>query len=274
MFKIFLKTILFFTPVIIPIILVGGLFGLNGAIAGVIVSSILCVIITVNASRIMLRIYRARPALPGEFSDIKDKSLMLSKRAGVAMPSIHITELPLPGSLVIGNSPDKTTIIVPARLLNSLNDEELEASLAYNIVQINNTIYLRTLAALIAGIFTMTASAVRWGAVFTGFGDYNDPAPRLFGAFIIGLAAPPAATMIHSVSIQDYDMQAAELCGNPDALISAIERLENSKATGYPSLGFLCLVDSQKETFFEHLFDAHPPKEIRFKNLIKTELIA
>jgi len=266
--------LLFLSSVIVLIILIVWLFGLTVAIIGLAVSFIPGILIIIYMDRIILRIYKAHPVLAGEYSGIREKIRVLSEEAGVAVPSIYITGLPLPGSFIIGKGMDKTSLVLPARLPDLLDDKELEAMLAYNIVQINNTLRLRTIVALITGILVMAASAVRWGAVFTGFGDYNDPAPRLFGAFIIGLAAPPAATMIHSVSTQDYDMKAAELCGNPDALISAIERLENSKATGYPSLGFLCLVDPQKETFFEHLFDTHPPKEIRIKNLIKTGRIA
>lgn len=267
MSRTFFKTLLFLTPVFAPIITVGGIFGLIGAVIGLLISFILCIFIVRNADRLVLRMYRAHPVLSSDFSEILERVSTFSKYAGVSMPSIYITELPLPGSITIGKSTDKTALILPTRILNLLENKELEAQLAYNIVQINNTISLRTLAALLAGLFTMTASAIRWGAVYTGFGDYNDPAPKLFGLFMTGLAAPPAATMIQSVAKHDYDAEAASLCKNPDAFISAVERLENNNVTGYPSLGFLSLIDPQKENFFEHLFDTHPSREIRIKNL-------
>jgi heat shock protein HtpX len=259
-----IKKFMFLSPVFAPIMLIEVLFGLIGAVIALIISFILYILIINNVDRIVIRIYKARPVLAGEFSAIKEKAWMLSNRAGVPMPSVHITESPLPSSFIIGRSPDKTTLVVPTRLLNLLDDEELEAMFAYNIVQINTSISLRTLVALIAGLFTMTASAVRWGAVFTGFGDHNDPAPRLFGLFVMGLVAPPVAAMIHSAAKHDYDAEAASLCKNHNALISAIE---NNNVASYSSLGFLCLIDPQKETFFEYLFDTHLSKEIRIKNL-------
>jgi Zn-dependent protease with chaperone function len=215
----------------------------------------------------MLRAYKARPPIEGDLSNIKEKVRILSKRANVATPSVFITELLLPGSIIIGKSPDMTALVVPTRLLNLLNDAELEALLAYNIVQINKSIRLRTLVALITSLFVLAASTVRWGAVFTGFGDYNDPAPKLFELFILGLVAPPAATLIHLAAKYDYDIEAISLCNNTKAFISAIENLENNNVTGYPSLGFMCMIDSQKENFFEALFNAHPSKEIRIKKL-------
>ncbi len=263
----FFKTLLFLIPVFLPITLIGLLFGLVGAIIGLAVSFIICLLVIVNVDRIIVRLYKARAVLPAEVSSIKEKVLILSKHAGVAMPSIYITELRLPGSLIIGKSPDKTTLVIPTRLLDLLDDEEFEAMLAYNIVHINNSIGMRTLAALITGLLTMAASAVRWGAVFTGFGDYNDPAPKLFGLFVMGLVAPPAATMINLVTGQDYDDKAAALCRNTNAFISAVKRLENNNVTGYPSLGFICLIDPQREYFFEQLFQAHQSRESRIKNL-------
>src|SRR5574341_853271 len=157
--RIFIKILLFLIPVYLPVTIIGGLFGIIGAAIGVIVSFVLCLLIIANMDRIILRIYKAHPALPAELSVVEEKVRVLSKRAGIAIPSIYVTDLPLPGSLIIGKSQDKTTVVTPARLLNLLNDEELEAMLAYNIVQVDNNIRMRTLIALITGIFTKAAAS-------------------------------------------------------------------------------------------------------------------
>jgi len=211
-----------------PIILIGALFGLVGALVGLIVSVIICILVTKNAEKIILRLYKTHQTLPGENPNLREIIWLLSKRSGVVMPSLYITDLPLPGSFIIGKNMQKTALIMPVRLLKLLSEDELEATLAYNIVQINNNINLRTLAIMIASIFTMAVSAVRWGAVFTGFGDYNEPAPKLFGLFFSGLVAPPAAAMLHSVADTDLDVKAADLCRNPAALILAMDKLEKN----------------------------------------------
>jgi heat shock protein HtpX len=199
--------------------------------------------------------------------DISETVGMICSSAGVVKPSIYLTELPLPGSFIIGKNMDTTKLVVPGRLFNILDDEELEAALAYNIAQIDEDIFLRTLAALVSGVLTMAASAVRWGAVFTGFGDYDEPAPVLFGSFVMGIVAPPAATIIHSVTHGDPDAIARALNGKTNAFLSAVEKLENSNIRGYPSLGFICQIDPLKENFFEHLFDVHPSRDTRGKKL-------
>ncbi len=272
MVRAFLKTILFLAPIFIPIVLISGIFGYIGLIIGLAISFILCFFILFYQDRIVLRVYRGYPILPGCPTSIKEKLEILCNRFGVSIPSVYITELPLPSSFIVGKSLNKTSLVIPIRLLNLLDEDELEAMFAYNIVQINNHIRLKTLAALMAYLMTAPASVIRWGALFTGFGDLRDPAPRLLGLFFMGLAAPPAATIIHSVADKDHDYDAAILCENPKTFESAINKLEENNVSAYPSLGFICLIDTKKENLFEYLFDTHLSKEIRKKNLNEMEL--
>jgi Zn-dependent protease with chaperone function len=269
MTRIFLRTLIFLFPLYIPIILIGAFFGLVGALVGLIISVIICLMVIKNAEKIIFRLYKARQAFPGEFPTLREKIWLLSKRSGFGIPVLYLTELPLPGSFIIGRNMQKTALIMPGRLLKLLGEDELEATLAYNIVQINNNIKIRTLAIMVTGIFTLTVSAIRWGAVFTGFGDYDEPAPKLFGLFFSGLVAPPAAAMLHSVAEMDLDVKAASLCGNPAAFIMTMDKLEKNNIIGYQSLGFFSLVDPLNENFFEVLFKAHPPRETRVKNLME-----
>ena len=149
-----------------------------------------------------------------------------------------------------------------------MKKEELDANIAYNIVQINNSIRKRTFAVMISSILTMSASAIRWIAVFSGFGGYNEPAPKFFGLLVTGLVVTPAAAIMNSVEEVDLDVKAAALCGNPAAFILAIDRLEKNNVTTYSSLSFLCLVEAQKETFFESLFNSHKSREKRAKKIM------
>lgn len=260
--------ILFFIIIIIIPSVSGIIYGLVGLFVALFISLLICfLLIIINADKFLLGLYKARPALPGEMSDIRKKILILSKRHGMPAPSIYITDLELPGSFIIGMNMHKTFIVIPKRLSTLLKSDELEAILAHNIVQVDNTIRKRTIVALIAGAMTMSAYAIRWGAVFTGFGDFNDPAPKLFGLFMMGLVSPPASVLIHSLPEDNYDTKAVSLIGGSATLVSAISHLESNNVTGYPSLGFICLIDPQKENFFETLFDVHPLRDTRIKNL-------
>lgn len=239
---------------------------MTGILARLLISIILKMGNIIKSDKIILRIYKAHPAEQRELSEIREKLNTLSNLAGISPPLFYITDMLLPGSFIIGKNPNETALVFPKRLLNLMKTDQINAMLAHNLVQINDTIRIRTFAVMAASLMTMSASAIRWGAVFTGFGDYNDPAPKLFGTFIMGLVAPPAATMIQLVTKDDYDRRAAALCVSPDVLFSAIECLENNN-TGYTHLGFVCLVDPPGETFFEELFRTHQSRETRIKNL-------
>ncbi|CAG0957151.1 MAG: small heat shock protein [Candidatus Methanoperedens nitroreducens] len=258
---------LFIFLIIFPLIL-GIIYDKARVLIGLFILSVIIVwFIIINANKFVLLLYKARPALSGDLPEIQEKIRTLSARYGVTVPSIYITEVELPGSFIIGRDMHRTIIVVPKRLSTLLKSDEVEAVLAHNIVQIDNNIRKRTIVALITAIMTMPSLAIRWGAAFTGFGDYNDPAPKLFGLFIMGLTAPPAAALIQSLSKEDYDTKAITLSKNSDALICAIKRLESNNVTGYSSLGFLCLIDPQKETFFEYLFNVHSSQKIRAQKL-------
>lgn len=263
----FKKNLFFITLIIIPFVS-GILYGFDGALIGILITLLICILfIIINADKFILLLYRARPAIEGELPGINEKIRGLSKKHGIPAPYVYFTELGLPGSFIIGRSPHKTYIVFPKRLLIILESQGVEAILAHNIVQIDNNIRKRTIAALIAGALTMSSSLFRWGAALTGFGDFNDPAPKLFGLFVTGLAAPPAAALIQSISKEDYDAKALKLLDNPDAFICAISQLESNNVTAYSSLGFLCFIDPKKENFVEHLFGVHPPTQVRIKNL-------
>ncbi|CAG1022255.1 Protease HtpX [Patescibacteria group bacterium] len=256
--KIYLSIILIIVP-LIP----GILYGLTGALIGLFISVFIFItFIMINADEFILRLFKARLAFPGELPEIREKIGILSSRYGVPLPSIYITEFELPGSFIIGRNTKKTSIVIPKRMSDILKSEELEAVLAYNIVHIDDTIRKRTNIALITAILTMFPSVIRWGAVFTGFGDYNDSAPKLFGLFMMGLVAPPAAVILLAMP-NDYDKKVTSLCKDPEVLISALGRLEENNITSCPSIGFLCFVDPRRETLFEYLLNVHPAKEIR-----------
>lgn len=264
------KKLLILLIILITIIFLGYIMGFIWVLIGLASLIILYVkLIIKNVDRIIIYIYRARPAFNFEFKEVKEKIHSLSERNGVPAPSLYITKLALPGSFVIGKDINNTILIFPERLSGILKNEELDAAIAYNIIQINNSIGKRTFAVMMASILTMSSSTIRWGAVFTGFGDYNDPAPKFFGLLVMGLVAPPAAALMNSVEMEEMDMKAVKLSRRPDSYIMAIRQLENNNVMEYPSLGFLCIVDAQKETFFESLFNSHQSFEKREKKLME-----
>ena len=78
-----------------------------------------------------------------------------------------------------------------------------------------------------------TAPASLWGAVFTGFGQEYDPAPKLIKFFVTSLLAPPAALLIQITSRgsvkYESDKYAALLCGS-DTAIGVLSKLRDQES--------------------------------------------
>ena len=84
-------------------------------------------------------------------------------------------------------------------LIDLLEDEEMEAVLAYELTHINiknSSIGIVTFSWILAGVLIALVYFAFWGAIFTGFGQKDDPAPQPLKFFVTALVAPIAATII------------------------------------------------------------------------------
>src|SRR5205823_3378067 len=128
---------------------------------------------------------------------------------------------------------DHAVVAVTTGILGILTRDELMGVLAHELGHVrNHDILVSSVAATIAGAITMLAHAAQWAMIFGGFGgggrrrdDYNPLA-----ALLLIILAPLAATMIQlAISrSREYgaDATGAEIIGNPEALASALEKLE------------------------------------------------
>lgn len=265
----FLKKSLFIILEIAPIVILAIYYGFKvGIITGFLVSLIILVKYILHyEEELFLYIYRARPPMSGELPVVSKITELLTSRKGVLMPSIFFTDMPLPGSFIIGKSPVNTRLVIPVRVINFLKDVELETMIAYNIAQIGPEIHRRTRIALIGSLLSMAGSFARSGAVLVGFGDLDDPMPRSIGKFVKGLVSPPAATLILLISGKNYDQEAFSVYNNTDIMSSTINKLEENNVVANPAIGVLSIIDPKREDFFDELFVTHLRNELRMNRL-------
>lgn len=70
-----------------------------------------------------------------------------------------------------------------------------------------------------------------WGAIFTGFGQKDDPAPQPLKFFVTALVTPIAATITQLTTRHHHrecqtDEQCVLLHGKPDKLACALRNIE------------------------------------------------
>jgi heat shock protein HtpX len=170
--------------------------------------------------------------------------------------------------------------------LRSLNRDELEGVLAHELGHIRNRdTLIMTVTATVAGAITMIAQMAQWALIFGGLGGRDDENHGGIADMAVGLLmiilAPIAATIIQLAISRAREFEAdaagARISGNPDALASALERLEAAAHQRpmhvAPSTAHLFIVNPLGGRGFENLFRTHPTTAERVARLRAMPLV-
>jgi heat shock protein HtpX len=176
-----------------------------------------------NADKIVLRMHNAREVDARSAPDFYGLVASLAQRAGMPVPKVYIVEDPSPNAFATGRNPDNAAVAATTGLLAMLTREEIAAVMAHELGHVRNRDTLvMTMVATIAGAISMIANF----GLFFGHGE-NRPNPLVA---ILAVFMAPFAAMIVQMAIsrtREYgaDRAGAEICGNPHALASALEKI-------------------------------------------------
>ncbi len=208
---------------------------------------------------------------------------------GLPMPSLRIIDTPIMNAYASGLSEKKAAVTVTRGLLEALNKEELEAVLAHELTHImNRDVRTMVVAAVFAGIISFTGELLwRWMAN-GGFGFRSSGGGRSRrsddrggggGQIAVILAALAIAFLAWLFSVvirlalsrsREFvaDAGAVELTKNPDAMISALRKIDgHSDMPTAPSSVQEMMLDDPPSGF-GWLFATHPPISKRIEALV------
>lgn len=206
-----------------------------------------------------------RPLL---FSMLED----LSSRAGIKLPRIYSFDSDIPKMFTVGGGREYS-IAISTSMLKMFDGLDMEALLAHEIGHIKNKdVILNTITAFLAGTIMSFPNFAMWCSMLLGFGQQEDPAPRLFRFMATGLAAPPASVLVHLINPAKREFAADEaavkLTKNPQVLAKTLEFLENyislQPAASKFSPGHFHLFSTHTQqvrgdrAIFTYMFDTHP----------------
>ena len=200
----------------------------------------------------------------------------LANKAGLPMPEVGVSEVPMPNAFATGRGPKDAAVVATRPLLNLLSDEELEGVLAHELSHVKNRdILVMSVAAALASIISFAARMAMWSALFSD----NRNAAGLVLLILADITLPIAAMLIQlGVSRnREYlaDETGARLTGKPMALASALISLErgcSSSQNTYdnPSCANMWISSpygKKKSSFTAALFRTHPTTEDRVARL-------
>ncbi|MCQ1535501.1 M48 family metalloprotease [Methanosarcina sp. KYL-1] len=192
--------------------------------------AILSVYIYLSSGRWVLKWYKAQKVPRNERSLLYTILETLASRAQVRAPDLYSFESEIPVMFTVKNG-SNASIAISTAMLKTFDDLNLEVFLAHEIGHIKNRdVSLNTVTALFAGLIMTFPELVMWGSILSGFGQPEDPAPRVFRFIATALAAPPAATLVQLTRPVrrefEADAEGIKITRNPKVLAKNLEFLE------------------------------------------------
>ncbi len=231
------------------------------------------------SDRIALLAHRAREVSPAQAPSLHRIVAQISDRAGIPKPRVYVIPSPSPNAFATGRNPEHAVVAVTEGLMQLLGERELAGVVAHEISHVRNRdILISTIAAAVAGLVSAAGHAIQWSLMFAGRRD-DEEGGSMVGALAWAILAPIIAMLIQlAISrSREYgaDATGAALCGDPNALANALERLEDSKRVlpyqfAGPATAHMFIVNPMRRgglATFMDLLSTHPPIEERVRRL-------
>ena len=201
---------------------------------------------------------------------------------GITMPRLKVMESDALNAFATGMNEKQYSITITSGLLDRLDDAEVEAVLGHELTHIRNgDVRMMVIAVIIAGVISFVAELVFRLWFYNGFSFRGSRSGRRGGgagiAILIAVALLVLAYVLSFIirlalsRSREFlaDAGSVELTKNPDAMISALRKIEGrGELPGATSAVMEMCVDNPREGFGE-LFDSHPTVDNRVAALVK-----
>jgi len=238
------------------------------------------------SDKIVLSMYGVRLLEKEEAPVLHEIVERLAKNAGIPKPKVGIAPMDVPNAFATGRNPENGVVVVTPRIVELLDQDELEGVLAHEIAHIKNRdTLIQAVAATIAGAITMLANMAQWFLLFGGARGEDEEGggfAEMIGLILMVILAPIAAALIQMAISRSREYRADEtggmISGKPEALASALKKLENyamrvppeiAKSEINPVTSHLFIVNPLKGDAMAALFSTHPPTEERVRKLLE-----
>jgi heat shock protein HtpX len=232
------------------------------------------------SDRLVLRMYGAREIGEAEAPHLFRMVRDLAARAQMPMPRVYIMDDDQPNAFATGRNPENAAVAATTGLLRMLEPREVAAVMAHELAHVRNRDSLiMTVTATLAGAIGMLAN---FGMMFGAGARDSEGRPNPLGG-ILGIAAailaPLVAGLVQMAISRSREYEAdrvgAEICGDPTALASALDKISrgaqaihNDRAEANPASAHLFIVNPLAGGTRDSLFSTHPATENRIAQLL------
>src|SRR5436190_7705567 len=201
---------------------------------------------------------------------------------GITVPKLKLIEDESLNAFATGMNERQYSITVTSGLIDNLSDAEIESVLGHELTHIRNgDVRLLVIAVIIAGVISFFAELVYRLLLQGGFrwrgGRSSDDRRGAGIAIVIAMALIAVAWMLSIVirfalsRRREYlaDAGSVELTKNPDAMISALRKIEGRGELPVATSAVMEMCIDNPREGFSNIFDTHPSVEKRIAALIK-----
>jgi heat shock protein HtpX len=187
---------------------------------------------------------------------------------------VYIIDEGQPNAFATGRNPENAAVAATTGILRMLSTRELRGVMAHELAHVKNRdTLISTISATVAGAISMLA---QFGMFFGG----DRERPNMVVQLIVMFLAPMAAMLIQMAisRAREYgaDRGGAEISGDPEALASALRKIEAyargtpmDAAERHPETAQMMIVNPLSGGDLTGLFRTHPQTEERVRRLLE-----
>ena len=228
------------------------------------------------SDKLVLRMYNAREVDEASAPQLYGIVRELAQSAQLPMPRLYLIDENQPNAFATGRNPEHAALAVTTGILQLLNPRELRGVLGHELSHVKHRdILISTISATIAGAIS---SIAQLGLLFGG-GNQNERNVHPLVALLIMIVAPLAAMLIQLAISRarefDADRGGAEVSRDPQALASALEKIERyarnqpmAAAELHPETAQMMIINPLSGSGIQGLFSTHPSTQERIARLL------
>ncbi len=274
----YLKTTILMAGMTALFIVIGGMIGgRSGMMIALVIAFAMNLWSWWNSDKMVLRYYKARQVDQSTAPDLYNMVALMVDKADMPMPKVYIIENDQPNAFATGRNPENAAVAATTGLLRRLDSGEVAGVMAHELAHIKNRdTLIMTMTASIAGAISMLTN-------FMLFMGGRDNRMGLIGTIAVMILAPVAASIVQMAISRSREYEAdrvgAEICGRPEWLASALEKIsskasviDNHAAERNPSTAHMFIINPLHVHAIDGLFSTHPKTEERVRRLRAMEI--
>jgi heat shock protein HtpX len=228
------------------------------------------------SDKLVLKMYRAREVGPSDAPRFYGMVQELAAKGGLPMPRVYLIDEQAPNAFATGRNPANAAVAATTGLMRILTERELRGVMAHELAHVKHRdILISTISATMAGAISALANF----AMFFGGRDSEGRPVNPIVSIAVMILAPLAASLIQMAISRSREFEAdrggAEMSGDPQALASALEKIQHyargiplPAAEAHPETAQMMIMNPLSGGGLRGLFSTHPSTEERIAKLL------